>query len=117
MKQGASPTPLAPAIDQAELAIQQLRRAGTDPTVPHQTRHFIYVPGVKAAQTLARQLKNAKRVIDVDTSARQGYWLVVVKQSMIVTPQAMDDLRSEFESAAAPLGGEYARWQVDVVGG
>jgi hypothetical protein len=107
----------APAIDPVKLALDQLRRAGTDPTVPHQTRHFIYVPGVKAAQNVARLLKTPKRLVEVDTSARTGYWLVVVKQSMVVTPEAMDTLRAEFEAAAGPLGGEYDRWQVDVVGG
>jgi hypothetical protein len=29
----------------------------------------------------------------------------------------MAALRTEFESAAAPLGGEYDRWQVDLQGG
>ena len=75
------------------------------------------MPGVKAAQDVARLLKTPKRLVEVDTSARTGYWLVVVKQSMVVTPQAMDTLRAEFEAAAGPLGGEYDRWQVDVVGG
>jgi hypothetical protein len=28
------------------LALEQLRHAGADPTAPHQTRHFVYVPGV-----------------------------------------------------------------------
>jgi Regulator of ribonuclease activity B len=107
----------APTIDPVTLAIEQLRRAGADPTVPHQTRHFIYVPGVKAAQNLARALKSQRRVVDLDTSARKGYWLVVVKQSMIVTPDAMAALRTEFEAAAAPLGGQYDRWQVDLQGG
>jgi hypothetical protein len=117
MKQAAGEKPGAPTIDSVKLAIAQLQRAGTDPTVPHETRHFIYVPGVKSAQTLARQLKTPRRLVDVDTSARQGYWLVVVRQSMVVTPQAMADLRAEFEATAGPLGGEYSRWQVDVVGG
>jgi len=117
MKQATGDKRGAPTIDSVKLAIAHLQRAGTDPTVPHQTRHFIYVPGVKAAQSLARMLKNPRRLVDVDTSARQGYWLVVVRQSMVVTPQAMADLRAEFEATAGPLGGEYSRWQVDVVGG
>ena len=117
MNQASGDKPAAPTIDSVKLAIAELQRAGTDPTVPHQTRHFIYVPGVKAAQSLARLLKTPRRLVDVDTSARQGYWLVVVRQSMVVTPQAMADLRAEFEATAGPLGGEYSRWQVDVVGG
>ena len=117
MIQAPGDKPGAPTIGPVTLAIEQLRRAGADPTVPHQTRHFIYVPGVKAAQNLARQLKTSRRIVDLDTSARKGYWLVVVRESMIVTPEALAALRTEFEGAAAPLGGDYDRWQVDVAGG
>jgi hypothetical protein len=94
--------------------MDQLRHAGADPAAPHQTRHFVYVPGVKPAQQLARRLKTADRLVEVDTSARTGYWLVVVRQSMVVTPEAMASLRAEFESAASPLGGAYDRWQIDL---
>lgn len=116
LKRGSAVEPDAP-LDPAVAAAAQMRRAGADPTVPHPTRHFLYVPGVKAAQQLARQLKSGGHNVEVDTSARQGYWLVVVKQSMVITPEAIADLRTELETAAAPLGGEYDRWQVDLAGG
>ena len=104
-------------VDPVAQAMEQLRLAGADPAAPHQTRHFVYVPGVKAAQQLARRLKSPDRHVEVDTSARTGYWLVVVRQSMVVTPEAMASLRTEFEDAATPLGGAYDRWQVDLLGG
>lgn len=107
----------APAADPVKLAQDQIRRAGSDPSVPHETRHFIYVPGVKAAQNVARLLKSPKRLVEVDTSARTGYWLVVVRESMVITSEAMTKLRTEFEGVAGPVGGEYERWQVDVAGG
>ncbi len=107
--------PIAP--DPITLAREQLRHAGADPTGPHPTRHFIYAPGVKVAQHLARLLKNPSRHIEIKTSARKGYWLVIVGQSMLVTPEAIAALRAEFEAVAAPLGAQYDRWQVDVVGG
>lgn len=116
-KRDSGDKPGSPVIEPVTLAVDQLRRAGADPTVPHQTRHFIYVPGVKAAQNLARLLKNPRRIVELDTSARKGYWLVVVRQSIVVTPEAMAALRTEFEAAAAPIGGEYDRWQVDLQGG
>ena len=117
MRQASGDKPGATTGDPVLLALEQLRRAGADPTAPHQTRHFIYVPGVKPAQNLARALKTPRRVVELDTSARTGYWLVVVKQSIVVTPSAMAALRTEFETAATPLGGQYDRWQVDLQGG
>jgi hypothetical protein len=106
-----------PTIDPVSAALDEIRHAGSDPTVPHPTRHFIYVPGVKPAQQLAHLLKKSSRQVEVDTSARKGYWLVVVRQSLVITPEAMTALRDEFEAAAGPLGGEYDRWQVDLEGG
>jgi hypothetical protein len=104
-------------LDPDVSALDQMRRAGADPGVPHVTRHFFYVPGVRPAQQLARSLKAHGRQVEIDTSARKGYWLVVVSQSMLVTPESIADTRSEFENAARPVGGRYDRWQVEIAGG
>jgi hypothetical protein len=95
----------------------ELRKAGADPSVPHLTRHFLYVPGVRAAQQVARTVKRNGRNVDVETSARRGFWLVVVSQSMLVTPDNLSSIRSEFESVARSVGGEYDRWQVEIAAG
>jgi hypothetical protein len=112
-------TPQKPetAKDSFALLSAQLRKAGADPTAPHVTRHFMYVPGVKAAQQVARTVKSSGRSVNIETSARRGFWLVVVSQSMVVTPENLASVRTEFESAAHSVGGEYDRWQVDVAGG
>lgn len=105
-----------PVIDPVSQALDQLGHAGADPTAPHQTRHFIYVPGEKAAYEVARLVKGPDRQVEIDTSAQDGYWLVVVRESLVVTSEAMEALRTEFEAAAHPLGGHYDRWQVDIAG-
>ncbi|MGD0862884.1 MAG: ribonuclease E inhibitor RraB [Candidatus Limnocylindrales bacterium] len=105
------------AADPDALAVEQLRKAGADPSMPHETRHFLYVPGVKAAQQVARALKRPDRRIEIETSARKGYWLVAVIQSVVVTPETIAALRTEFEAAVEPLGGEYDYWQVAVANG
>jgi hypothetical protein len=106
----------APAKDPVALALDQLRHAKADPTAPHPTRHFIYVPGVKAAHQVAQLLQTPGREVEIDTSAQQGYWLVVIRQSLVITSESMEALRREFEGAAHPLGGHYDRWQVDIAG-
>ena len=110
---GQKPAPPDPDA----LVVAQLRKAGADPSMPHETSHFLYVPGVKAAQQVARSLKRPDRRIEIETSARKGYWLVAVIQSVVVTPEAIAALRSEFESAVTPLGGDYDYWQVAVANG
>jgi hypothetical protein len=106
----------SPEMDPDQLAVERLRKAGADPNVPHETRHFLYVPGVKAAQELARTLKRPDRQVEVETSARKGYWLVAVIERVVVTPQTIAAHRAEFEAAARPYNGEYDYWQVDVAG-
>ncbi len=110
----ASPQPVQ---DPDQAAVERLRRAGADLTMPHQTRHFLYVPGVKGAQKLARALQRSDRRVEIETSARKGYWMVEVIQSMVVTPETIAECRAEFEAVAKPLNGEYDRWQVDVATG
>ena len=97
-------------------AIADLRRAGADPERPHETRHFIYVPGVKAAQQLARSLNQPGRRVEIETSTRKGQWLVVVIQTIPITPEAIMALRGALESAAQAAGAEYDFWQVAVAG-
>lgn len=104
----------APQVDPDVAAIESMRRAGADPSVPHPTRHFLYVPAVKAAQHVARSLRGPNRSIEIETSARNGYWLVVVSQPMLVTPESIASARVEFETAAHSVGGTYDRWQVDL---
>jgi hypothetical protein len=116
LRKTAAQKPDVSAGDPTAIAAE-LRRAGADPTVPHVTRHFMYVPGVKAAQQVARSVKSADRCVDIETSARRGFWLVVVSQSMLVTPENLTSVQAEFDSAARAVGGEYDRWQVDLAAG
>ena len=113
------PATSAPAGSDADFSVvlEQLRKEGGDPAVPHVTRHFLYIPGVKAAQHVAREVKAPGRSVEIETSARRGFWLVVVSQSMLLTHEKMSLVRSEFERVARAAGGEYDRWQVDLAGG
>jgi len=97
-------------------AVSDLRRAGADLSQPHETRHFIYAPGVKAAQHLARTLRQQNRRVEVETSARKGRWLVIVIQSIAITPDGVAALRGELEAAARAAGAEYDVWQVAIAG-
>lgn len=113
LKRRADP---AGPVDSVQLAIAELRRAGVDPTKPHETRHFMYVPGVKNAHKVARGLQRPDRRLDIETSARKGYWLVAVIQPVVIAPETLAALRDEFVAAVWPYGGEYDYWQIAVEG-
>ncbi len=106
-----------PSSDPVAAAVEDLRRRGADPAKPHETRHFIYAPGVQTAQALARSLVKPDRKVEVDPSGRQGYWMVVVIESMPITSERIGALRSELEAAASAAGAEYDSWQVEVAEG
>jgi hypothetical protein len=108
--------PEQPPSDPYLAAVSDLRQAGADLSQPHETRHFIYAPGVKAAQQLARTLRQQNRRIEIETSARKGQWLVIVIQSIAITPDAVAALRGELEAAARAAGAEYDVWQVAIAG-
>jgi hypothetical protein len=108
--------PEQPPPDPYLAAVSDLRHAGADLSQPHETRHFIYAPGVKAAQQLARTLRQQDRRIEIETSARKGQWLVIVVQSIAITPDSVAALRGELEAAARAAGAEYDVWQVAITG-
>jgi hypothetical protein len=108
----AAKQPVLPA-DPLALAQESLVRAGADTSQPHLTRHFIFVPGVLNAQRAARALRRGDRDIGIDTSARKGYWLVTIVQTMDITAETAAAVRAEFEAAVHPLGGEYDTWHVE----
>jgi hypothetical protein len=107
-----SATKVLSGAERDRLAVDQMRKAGADPSLAHETQHFLYVPGAKSAQQIARALRRPGRRIEVETSARKGYWLVAVIEPVVVTPASIAALRTEFEDAARPYGGEYDYWQV-----
>ncbi len=105
----------APAVvDPVLLAEEQLRRVGADLDSPHPTRHLLLVPSVAGAQRAARILRRDDREILIDTSARKGYWLVVVTQPAVIASETMAAIRAELEAAVQPSGGEYDTWHVEV---
>ncbi len=98
--------------DPIAAARDQLRRVGADPDAPHTTHHLLYLPSVNAAQQAARALRKPDRRIEIEPSGRKGYWLVVVTQTVVITPESIARINDEIAMAIELFGGEYDRWQV-----
>ncbi len=109
-KQSPPDLPIDPILQ----AAADLRNAGADLGRPYQTRHFIYVPGIANAQKVAWMLRRPGRNIDIETSTRKGFWLVVVTQPLVFSPDRVQAVRAELEFAAGACGGEYDRARLDV---
>jgi hypothetical protein len=98
--------------DPIAAAREQLRRLGADPDEPHTTHHLLYLPSVNAAQQAARALRKPDRQIAIETSGRKGYWLVILTQTVVITPETIAQIHDEISLAIELFGGEYDRWQV-----
>ncbi|HEY5487983.1 MAG TPA: ribonuclease E inhibitor RraB [Candidatus Limnocylindrales bacterium] len=98
--------------DAIAMAREQLSQLGADPDQPHTTRHLLYLPSVAAAQQAARALRKPDRRIDIEPSGRKGFWLVIVTQTVVITPETIAQINSEIALALELFGGEYDRWQV-----
>jgi hypothetical protein len=98
--------------DAIAMAREQLSQLGADPDQPHTTHHLLYLPSVAAAQQAARALRKPDRRIDIEPSGRKGFWLVIVTQTVVITPETIAQINSEIALALELFGGEYDRWQV-----
>ena len=98
--------------DLVATAREQLRRRGADPDQPIETHHLLYLPSVNATQQTARALRKPGRRIEIETSSRKGYWLLIVTQTIVITPEAIAQIQAEMALAADLFGGQYDRWQV-----
>jgi hypothetical protein len=98
--------------DPIATAREQLRRHGEDPDQPHTTHHLLYLPSVNAAQQAARALRRPNREIAIEPSGRKGFWLVIVTQTVVITPESIAQINDEIAMAMDLFGGEYDMWHV-----
>ncbi len=107
---GASP----PALDLDALMIQQLAQAGADLRLSRETMHYLYVPTERAARLALQDLSVDGRKLEIRPAAEGTGWLVLLTQSMIVSPSAMAALRAEIEAVSGQHRGDYDGWEAAV---
>src|SRR2546421_9502832 len=95
------------------LTIQELAKRA-DLSRPRETLHYLYVPTQDAAQEAEQALRAEDRKIEVRPAATGPGWLVLITQSMIVTPESIAGARSEIEAVSTRLAGEYDGWEAAV---
>lgn len=99
-------------VSKDRLVLDELARVGSDLSLPHHVRHYLYFPREKHAKKAARRLQT----VGYETKARLGAdevnWLVLATHSIIPTEQAILNLRSQLEKLAFELHGEYDGWEV-----
>jgi regulator of ribonuclease activity B len=97
------------AAEADELVLDHLVRRGCDPSLPRETRHFLYVGEPAAAEAVASALGEDGWTTRVERS--DGAWLVVARHVAAVTSQAVRETRSRLEALASEYGGFYDGWE------
>ena len=100
--------------DLDESVIAQLRSAGSDLSKPHKIEFFFYFPSMAAAEQAASRVRDDGFQVEVSQAAQESNWLCLATKTMVPELSALQKIRSEFESLAASLDGEYDGWETEV---
>jgi Regulator of ribonuclease activity B len=86
----------------------------SDVDAVHLVQHYIYFPSESDGKAVAQQLRRAGFDVVDRLGADGANWLVLAKQPMIPTEEAIGELRTFLEAVAAEHGGEYDGWEAEV---
>ncbi len=103
------------AWDPDAAVIDQLRAAGSDLSKPHVIEFFTYFQEEVSADTACGSLAAKGFSVSVSLSALTDEYLCFATKEVVPTLEEMHRLRSELESLAAELDGEYDGWGTPVV--
>lgn len=92
-----------------ELVLDHLARRGCDPSLPRESRHFLYFGVPAAAESVASTLRADGWTTRVERS--DGAWLLVARRVAALTSRAVRERRSQLEALASEHGGFYDGWE------
>jgi regulator of ribonuclease activity B len=100
--------------DPDEFVLMQLKKAGSDLSKPHKLEFFLYFPEQSDAEQAAPRIRDAGFQVDVRRAAQGSDWLCFATKTMVPELPVLQKIRSEFNSIAASLNGEYDGWGAHV---
>jgi regulator of RNase E activity RraB len=105
--------PRKPDLDDSVL--NQLRKAGSDLSKPHEIEFFLYFPTEAIAEQAASHIREAGFDVNVKQAAKGNDWLCFATKKMVPELAALQKIRMDFSSLSNSLGGEYDGWGTPVV--
>ena len=100
--------------DPDDSVLIQLKKAGSDLSKPHKIEFFLYFPTQSAAEQAAPRLRGGGFQVEVRPAAKGNDWLCFATKTMIPELSALQQIRRDFGSLAAPLKGDYDGWGTPV---
>ena len=106
-------TPAVERVDNAYEAdarvLDHLARLGCDPSIPRETRHFLYLSSRGGADAIARALEADGWSTSVDRG--EAAWLVIATSARILTAELVRETRARLAALASEHGGLYDGWE------
>ena len=102
-----------PDLDQQVL--NQLKKAGSDLSKPHNLEFFLYFPTETSANQAAKDLKIEVDDVEVQPGAKSRNWLCFATKRMVPEHDKLVSLRKRFNEIAHEGGGIYDGWGTEIV--
>jgi hypothetical protein len=104
------------AADPDQMALDQLKSAGSDLSKPHKIEFLLYFPDSKGVAQAAATLNGKKFDIDITRPKKEGEkWSCKAIKTMVPDLKTLQKIRKDFNNIAAANGGEYDGWGAAIV--
>jgi hypothetical protein len=101
--------------DPDQQKLDQVMKAGSDLTKPHNIKFFLYFPTEEAANRAAEDLRKEGFNIKVEVGADKSSAVCFATKEMIPTYSELVKLRKRFNEITRKLNGEYTGWGTEIV--
>ena len=101
--------------DPDQLVLDQLKKAGSDLSKPHDIDIFLYFPTEAAANEGAKDVKVEVDSVKVQLGADKKNWLCFATKRMVPDHDKLVAMRKRFNEIARKGNGEYDGWGTEVV--
>jgi hypothetical protein len=102
-----------PDLDQQVL--DQLKKAGSNLSKPHDIEFFLYLLTKELANSAAEEIEEEGATVKVERAADDSAWLCFATKRMVPDHAELVRLRKKFNGIASRLKGEYDGWGTEVV--
>jgi len=97
-----------------QLVLDALARRGSDFSLPHPVRLYLYFPDEARAHDAAAALRKKGYATQVSLGGDGASWRVRAERTFLLSLQAAAALRAEITALAASYGGDYDGWEAAV---
>ena len=101
--------------DPDQQVLDQLKKAGSNLSKPHNIEFFLYFKTEKAAKSAADEIRNEVSSVNVQLGAGGEDWLCFATKEMIPKHSELVRLRKRFNDIALKRDGEYDGWGTPIV--